>query len=293
MQREIEIAVLSDLHLGAFGCQAIQILKYLKRIKAEVIILNGDIIDIWQFDKKNFPKTHLLVLNELLKKAVKGTKVIYLIGNHDDALRRFADYNLGSISLRNQLVLHINGKKHWFFHGDIFDASIMVSPWLAKLGGRGYDFLIRLNHWVNKFKKNTGGNKMSFAHKIKSGVKKAVKYIQDFEGMAIQLAAEKGYDYVVCGHIHQPKIQSVETSHGPITYMNSGDWIEHCTALEYYGDNWQLYNYDEADFEYLNSSQYKFDNELAADELIKKIEPKISQHTIKRLMKETKNHLLL
>ena len=293
MKRKLEVAVISDLHLGTFGCQAIPILRYLRNIDPKILVLNGDIINIWQFNKKNFPSSHILVINELLEKAIHGTKIIYLIGNHDDALRRFTNYNMGNISLRNQLELHINGKKHWFFHGDVFDASIMVSPWLAKLGGQGYDFLIRMNHWVNKMRMKSGSGQMSFAHKVKSSVKKAVKFIQDFEAMAIQLAAEKGFDFVICGHIHQPQIKKVETNKGIITYLNSGDWIENLTALEFYGNQWHLYRYDDIDYKIEKVRESTEPISELREEIPKKVEPRITKPTLERLLRESKKHLLL
>ncbi|GGH73680.1 hypothetical protein GCM10011318_18920 [Phaeocystidibacter marisrubri] len=181
--------------------------------------------------------------------ASKGTDVYYLTGNHDELLRRFADYDLGKIHLRNKLVLEKDGSKMWIFHGDIFDASIQNARWLAKLGGWGYDMLILINRWMNYALEKMGREKYSLSKKIKNSVKKAVKYITDFEDAAAELAVDQGYDYVICGHIHQPQMREVETKNGKTMYLNSGDWVENCTALEYNEGKWTMYQHDMSDVE--------------------------------------------
>jgi len=246
-KRSIQAVVLSDIHLGTFGCHAKELLKYLKSIRPERIILNGDIIDIWNFKKRYFPKSHLKVLKYLITLAQKGTEIIYITGNHDELLRRFADSDMGNIHLRNQIVLDFGGTKTWIFHGDIFDASIQNARWLANLGGWSYDLLIWLNHYINRLLAVLGREKYSLSKVIKDSVKKAVKYIGDFEFAAAEMAKSKGYDQVICGHIHQPQMRTIETSHGPISYLNSGDWIENLTALEWDGTQWTLYTYPLAD----------------------------------------------
>ncbi|MFZ4634036.1 MAG: UDP-2,3-diacylglucosamine diphosphatase [Saprospiraceae bacterium] len=249
MKRELDIVVLSDIHLGTYGCHAQELLNYLKSIHPRTLVLNGDIFDIWYFKKSYFPKEHLEVVRRILKMAVDGTKVYYLTGNHDDLLRKFGEMSFGIVHLRNKLVFQVDGKTHWVFHGDVFDASVQRARWLARLGGEGYDLLIRLNRNVNWVRRNLGLGPVSFAARVKQGVKGAVKFISDFEDIAIQLAAEKGYDYVLCGHIHQPQIRTVLADNGQtVTYMNSGDWVEHLTALEFLGGEWRLYQYDESAF---------------------------------------------
>ena len=140
MKRKVDIAVLSDIHLGTYGCHAKEVLQYLNSIKPKKLILNGDIFDIWQFRKRYFPKSHLLVIKKILSLAAKGTKVYYITGNHDEKLRRFSDTKMGNIYILDKLVLNLDGKKAWFFHGDVFDASIQHTKWIAKMGGWGYDF---------------------------------------------------------------------------------------------------------------------------------------------------------
>ncbi|MFA9212431.1 MAG: UDP-2,3-diacylglucosamine diphosphatase [Candidatus Methylacidiphilales bacterium] len=243
-KRKIKLAVISDIHLGTYGCQAKAVNKYLKSIDPEILVLNGDIIDIWQFSKHYWPQSHMKVVQRIFKMLSNGTKIYYLTGNHDEMLRRFTDFNLGNLQVLNKLVLELDGKKAWFFHGDVFDISMKHSKWLAKLGGVGYDLLIVLNSMVNFIsEKILGRGRLSFSKKVKQGVKSAIKFIDDFEETTIQLAIEKKYDYVVCGHIHQPSIKTVTTNLGTVTYLNSGDWVENLTALEYHAGMWQLHHY--------------------------------------------------
>lgn len=244
-RRKLDIAVISDLHLGTFGCHSKELLIYLQSINPRTLILNGDIIDIWNFKKRYFPKEHLRIIYEIIKFSQKGTDVIYLTGNHDDLLRQFSGTDFGNIKLEDKLAIQIDGKKYWFFHGDVFDASIQHAKWLAKLGGKGYDLLIWINRWINRMAQALGKKPMSFSRKIKENVKKAVKYIGDFEQTAVDLAIENNYDYVICGHIHQASIKELGHSlkKGKVTYMNSGDWVESLTSLEYYKGRWNLFEY--------------------------------------------------
>jgi UDP-2,3-diacylglucosamine pyrophosphatase LpxH len=248
MKRAIDIVILSDVHLGTYGCHARELLQYLKSIRPGTLILNGDFIDMWQFNKRYFPKEHLEVIQRILKMAAKGVKVYYITGNHDDALRRFADFSSGNIHLRDKLLLQLKDKKYWIFHGDVFDVFLNYSPFIARLGGKGYDFLILINRIVNNIRMSLGMSRMSFAHKMKHRVKEAVKFIHDFEETAIKLAAEHDYDYVICGHIHQPVMRTSQIGSKAVAYMNSGDWVENLTALEYRWGQWSIYEYHELDF---------------------------------------------
>ncbi len=250
VKREVDIVVISDVHLGTYGCQAKELLKYLKSIKPKILILNGDIIDIWQFSKSYWPETHMKVVRRILKFVTDGIPVYYLTGNHDEMLRKFADFNLGSFQLLNKVLLNIDGKKAWIFHGDIFDVTMQHSKWLAKLGAVGYDSLILINSFVNWCLKAIGRQKMSFSQKIKGRVKEAVKFINHFEQTAADLAVDKGYDYVICGHIHHPEIREVQSTDtlGSVLYLNSGDWVESLSSLEYHNGTWKVYTYNPEDF---------------------------------------------
>ena len=244
-KRKVELVVISDVHLGTFGSHAKELLQYLNSIKLKTLVLNGDIIDIWQFRKSYFPKSHLKVLKKIIDLTSKGTKVYYITGNHDEMLRKFSDSILGNFSIVDKLVLQLDDKKAWIFHGDVFDASVQHSKWIAKLGGLGYDYLILINRFVNWCLHKMGKEPYSFSKKIKSSVKKAVKFISDFETTATDLAIQKKYDYVICGHIHEPRICKKENKDGATLYLNSGDWVENLTALEYNKKRWKLYKHSE------------------------------------------------
>ena len=244
IKRKIEIAVISDVHLGTYGCHAKHLLTYLKSIEPKKLILNGDIVDIWQFSKRYFPKSHLKVIKKIMNMASDGVEIIYITGNHDEMLRKFSGTTIGKISIVDKLVLKLDGKKAWFFHGDVFDVSIQNAKWLAKLGGYGYDLLTLLNRLVNWYLEKRGKERYSLSKKVKNGVKGAIKYINDYEKVISELAIENGYDYVVCGHIHQPKMEYIENKHGNTMYLNSGDWVENFTALEYQFKRWKIYNYN-------------------------------------------------
>jgi UDP-2,3-diacylglucosamine pyrophosphatase LpxH len=249
-KREVDIVVVSDVHLGTYGCHSRELLKYLKSIKPKMLVLNGDIIDIWQFSKSYWPETHMKVVRRVLKFVTEGVPVYYLTGNHDEMLRKFADFDLGSFHLKNKLVLNVDGKKAWIFHGDIFDVTMQHSKWLAKLGAVGYDALILINSLTNWFLTKMGREKMSFSKKVKEKFKDAVKFINQFEQTAADLAVEKKYSYVICGHIHQAEIRKVEATDksGSVLYLNSGDWVENLTALEYHNGDWTIFKYDPANF---------------------------------------------
>ena len=247
-KREVDLVIISDIHLGTYGCHAKELLTYLKSIKPKKIVLNGDIIDIWQFSKSYWPESHMKVLRRLMKFVSEGVPVYYLTGNHDEMLRKFADLKIGSFRLQNKLVLNLDGNKAWIFHGDVFDITMQNSKWLAKLGAVGYDSLILLNSFVNWCLTSIGREKMSFSKRIKARFKDAVKFINDFENTASDLAIDKGYKYVVCGHIHQPEMREIVTPNGQVLYLNSGDWVESLTALEYHQGNWSIYKYQPSSF---------------------------------------------
>ena len=181
----------------------------------------------------------------MLEALTRALDWVWITGNHDELLRKFSPTRLGNLHIKNKLLLQMDEGPAWFFHGDVFDLSMKYSKWLARLGAVGYDLLILINRWVNWFAAALGYGRISLSKKIKDGVKTAVRFISDFEQIAIDLAAEKGYAYVVCGHIHQPNIRQVPVDGGQLTYLNSGDWIENLTALEYYGQEWHLYRHPE------------------------------------------------
>lgn len=248
-RRKLEVAIISDVHLGTYGCHASELVSYLRSISPKLLVLNGDIIDIWQFKKHYFPAAHMQVIKEVFGMIAKGTQIVYVTGNHDESLRRYSGLQLGNFQLVDKLVIDLDGKKTWIFHGDVFDATTKGSAKLiAKLGGHGYDLLILLNRAINWVLKTMGREKMSLSQKVKNGVKKAVAWIGDFEQTAAELAIGKGYDTVICGHIHQPQIRTISTAAGSVNYLNSGDWIENLTSLEYNEGAWKIHSFDEKQY---------------------------------------------
>lgn len=266
-KRNVELVVISDLHLGTSGCQAVELLKYLKSIKPKTLILNGDIIDIWQFKKRFFPKAHLKVIKHIMGLASDRCTVYYITGNHDEMFRKFSGMKIGKLRILNDLKLNLNGKTVWFFHGDIFDVVMQYSKWLSKLGAVGYDSLIWLNTKVNRIGRLFKFKPVSFSKKIKASVKGAVKFINAFEETAAIIAARKGIDTIVCGHIHHPEMRMIQVEDQGINYLNSGDWIENLTSLEYNYGQWKIFNYRKdfveqpevatADFETLVDTEVK------------------------------------
>jgi UDP-2,3-diacylglucosamine pyrophosphatase LpxH len=268
-KREPDIVILSDIHLGTYGCHAEELLRYLKTIKPKKLILNGDIIDMWQFSKHYWPKSHMQVIKHITGLIAKGTKVIYLTGNHDEMLRKFAGFRMDSFQIENKVVLKLNGKRAWIFHGDVFDVTMKYSKWLAKLGAVGYDTLILINTFVNWWLMKAGREKISLSKRVKDSVKTAVKFINDFEQTVADIAISNGYDFVVCGHIHHPEIRKIENEKGSVTYLNSGDWVENLTALEYQRSEWSIYRYLDDDKARSMKIPRRLRNKLDNDEIFR------------------------
>lgn len=249
-KRRVDLLVISDIHLGTYGCHSRELLNYLKSIKPKMVVLNGDIIDMWQFKKRYWPKSHMKVIHKIVKWISKGVKVYYITGNHDEMLRKFAGFQMGSLIIDNKLLLELDGKKTWIFHGDVFDVTMKHSKWLTRLGSHGYDLLILINALCNWVSVKLGRGRISLSKTIKNSVKQAVKFINDFEKTTAEIAINNGYDYVLCGHIHHPEIKKIATEKGTVNYLNSGDWVENLTALEYTKGEWTLFEYNDADFEH-------------------------------------------
>lgn len=279
-KRKLDILVISDVHLGTYGCHATELLHYLKSVKPKTVILNGDIIDIWQFSKRYWPKAHMKIIKHFMEWVTKGVKIIYVTGNHDEMLRKFTGFKMGSFKIVDKVILDLdNEKKAWVFHGDVFDVTMQHSKWLAKLGAAGYDTLIIINSIVNFIsEKIFKRGKVSLSKKIKNSVKSAVKFINSFEQTAADIGISNKYNYVICGHIHHPEIREIENEEGKIIYLNSGDWIENLTALEYVNGEWSLYKFDETLMQIVNEEALEedeldnnrlFDNMLAEFNLMR------------------------
>lgn len=240
-KRQPTAVVISDVHLGTIGSKAEQLHTYLKTIRPETLVLNGDIIDAWRFSRNYFPASHMKVVRQVIKMMENGTRVIYVAGNHDEVLRRFTDIKFETLSVVNKVVLTLDNNKTWIFHGDIFDVVMHHSKWLAKLGAAGYGLLTVINKSVNLLLSLFGHKRISLAKKIKDKIKGGNgEEVSKFEKTVADLAIGKGYKYVICGHIHRPAHKKVTSAKGTITYLNSGDWVENMTALEYENGEWRL-----------------------------------------------------
>jgi UDP-2,3-diacylglucosamine pyrophosphatase LpxH len=189
------------------------------------------------------------VIKELMQFVTHGTRVIYITGNHDEMLRKYTDLHMGLFTLTDKMMLEIDHQMTWIFHGDVFDNTTQGSARLiARLGSQGYGMLILFNRFINFLLGMAGREKVSISKKIMAGVNKAVAKVNDLEQIASDLAIKKKYDYVICGHIHHPAIKTIENEDGKVIYLNSGDWVEHMTALEYENKTWRLFQYQAKDF---------------------------------------------
>jgi UDP-2,3-diacylglucosamine pyrophosphatase LpxH len=220
---------LSDIHLGTRGCKADYLLDFLKHHESDRLYLVGDVIDGWALRKGFFwPQSHNDVLQKVLRKARKGTEVIYVPGNHDEFGRQFVGLDFGGIAIREDAVHRlVDGRRLWIVHGDLADGVIQHIRWLAHLGDTLYTFTLWLNGHLNRWRARLGFPYWSLSQYLKHKVKNAVSFISDFEQVLAREARRRGFDGVVCGHIHRAEIRDV----GGILYCNDGDWVESLTAL--------------------------------------------------------------
>ena len=270
MKRNLDILVISDLHLGTYGSEADEVLAYLDSIDADKIVINGDFVDIMLFNKRFWPSSHMKVIKYFLDLISEGKEIYYVTGNHDELIRKFVNFKIQNFKIVNQIVLDTPEGKVWMFHGDVFDFSIQTA-WLTKLAGFLYDYMIIFNSWVNKqIMRPLGRKRLNFSKIIKANVKTAVQYFANFERKAAEIAEKNGYKYVVCGHIHTPKIESFEINGKEIIYMNSGDWLESLSSLEYVDNKWSIYMHKrtEKDFKNDESSKIEMSNKELYRDLI-------------------------
>ncbi|MEM5369466.1 UDP-2,3-diacylglucosamine diphosphatase [Paraburkholderia azotifigens] len=220
---------LSDIHLGSSGCQAKYLLDFLRHNESEYLYLVGDIIDGWQLKKGWYwPQGHNDVVQKILRKARKGTQVVYVPGNHDEGARQFCDLAFGDIHVRGE-AFHttLQGKRLWIVHGDLFDGVIQHAKWLAYLGDTLYTMILVLNRWFNRIRIKLGFQYWSLSQYLKHQVKNAVNFISAFETVMTDEARRRGCDGVVCGHIHKAEIREIDG----VLYCNDGDWVESLSAL--------------------------------------------------------------
>ena len=220
---------ISDLHLGTPGCQAHALLDFLKHTECETLFLVGDIIDGWQLKRQWYwPPAHNDVVQKLLRKARKGTRVIFVPGNHDEFARKYLNHNFGGIDVVDDWIHETaDGRKLWVMHGDLFDGVIQCAKWLAHVGDSLYEFTLRLNRHLNSLRARMGLPYWSLSQYLKLKVKRAVSYVGDFEQAVAREARKRGVQGVVCGHIHHAEMRDIDG----ILYCNDGDWVESLTAL--------------------------------------------------------------
>ena len=269
MKRNLDILVISDLHLGTYGSEADEVLAYLDTINADKIVINGDFVDIMLFNKRFWPSSHMKVIKYFLDLISQGKEIYYVTGNHDELMRKFLNFKIQNFKIVNQIVLDTDEGKVWIFHGDVFDFSIQTQ-WLTKLAGFLYDYMIIFNSWINKkIMRPLGQKRLNFSKTIKSNVKTAVQYFANFEMKAAEVAQKNGYKYVVCGHIHTPKIESFNINGEQVIYMNSGDWLESLSSLEYVDNKWSIYMHKRTEQEYKGDNDSRI--EMTKKELYKEL----------------------
>jgi len=220
---------ISDLHLGTPGCQAEALLDFLRTVECETLYLVGDIIDGWQLKRQWYwPQSHNDVVQKLLRKARKGTRVVFVPGNHDEFARRYLNDNFGGIEvLEDDVHTTADGRRLWITHGDLFDGVIQCATWLAHAGDWAYELTLRLNSHFNSLRARLGLPYWSLSRYLKLKVRRSVSYVSDFEVAVAREARARGVDGVVCGHIHHAEIRDIDG----VLYCNDGDWVESLTAL--------------------------------------------------------------
>ena len=238
---------ISDLHLGTRGCQADALCEFLKNNTCDNLFLVGDILDGWRLKKRwYFPQSHTNVIRRILTSAKRNTKVYYILGNHDEMLRPFLkfDISFGRIKILNRYdYVGVDGKKYLVIHGDAFDTLMKKNrKWIMHMGDALYDFMIWFNRHFNKVRGLFGLKYWSLSKWLKSNAKQAVKFINRFEEYLGEYCENKGYDGIICGHIHHAEIKQI----GRVTYMNDGDWVESATALlEHTDGTWEIYHHND------------------------------------------------
>ena len=228
--RRYKTIFISDLHIGSTQCQADTLLDFLKHNESETLYLVGDIIDFWALSKRVYwPRDHNTIIQKILRKARHDTKVIYVPWNHDENVREYDEHVLGDIEVRNSIVhTTVDGKRFLVVHGDEYDTIAKYHQWIAKLGSKGYDFLLEVNRAVRAVRRVMGiQSHFSLAAYIKFKVKNAVQFISDYEQSIVMTLKDEGLDGVICGHIHHAEIKEMDG----FLYVNTGDFVESCTAI--------------------------------------------------------------
>ncbi|PXW94553.1 UDP-2,3-diacylglucosamine pyrophosphatase LpxH [Sphaerotilus hippei] len=230
----VRTVFISDVHLGTPGCQADALLDFLRTVECEQLFLVGDIIDGWQLRRRWYwPQAHNDVMQKLLRKARKGTRVVFVPGNHDEFARRYIGHQFGGIEVVQDCIhTTADGRRLWITHGDLFDGVVQCARWLAHVGDTAYEWTLRLNRHLNSARARLGLPYWSLSGYLKLKVKRAVSFISDFEQAVAREARRRGVQGVVCGHIHHAELRDIDG----ILYANDGDWVESLTALVEHDD---------------------------------------------------------
>ena len=242
MNKTYRSIFISDVHLGTKDCKAEALNNFLKHNTCETLYLVGDIIDAWKIkqNKWRWRQSHTNVVRRIMGHAKRKTRVVYVLGNHDEFLRPYLQYNLnfGMIELHNHVEhVGVDGRRYLVVHGDMFDGITRLAPWLNFLGDKAYEFILSVNNRVNWILHRMGFGYFSLSRFLKHKVKRAVDFIFEFERTLAQYCKKKGYDGVICGHIHHAEIKTIDG----ITYMNDGDWVESLSALvEHHDGKWEI-----------------------------------------------------
>lgn len=245
-KRHVSTIVISDVHIGSSHAKIGELTTFLRETKCDKLILNGDILDGWKLQRNPLGRwrtSYTRLIKTIMKKMSRdNTEVIYVRGNHDDFLDKIIPLQFSTMRFVKEYVHETHGKRYYVAHGDIFDHISTHMIWLAKLGDMGYSILLWLNNLINRRRQRAGKPYYSFSQSIKNRVKSAVSYISDFEKELSQLAAERKFDGVICGHIHHP----ANTYYGNVHYLNSGDWVESLSALiEHENGEWEIYRFEQ------------------------------------------------
>jgi UDP-2,3-diacylglucosamine pyrophosphatase LpxH len=265
---------ISDVHLGTRDAKASRLNNFLKNNSCETLLLVGDILDVWriQQNKWRWQQSHTNVVRRILGHAKRGTKVVYIAGNHDEFLRPLISYQIGfdNIQITNQLeYFGLDGRKYLVIHGDLFDGITRLAPWLAVLGDKAYDWVLWLNTKFNWWRHKFGFGYWSLSQFLKRRVKKAVDFVFQFEQNLVEYCRKRNFDGVICGHIHAAEIKTIDG----ILYMNDGDWVESCTALvENWDGQWEIVTWikeqDNVDVDNNSSSRERPDRHTSKTELV-------------------------
>lgn len=220
---------ISDIHLGTTGCQASMLLEFLSQVDPKKLVLVGDVVDAWRLKRSWYwPEDHNDVVRKVLSLAQDGVEIVYIPGNHDEALRDFEGTHFGGVQVtRRSEHVTADGRRFLIIHGDEFDAIVRNAKWLAHLGDRAYEFALSMNTWVNKARQLFGQQYWSLSNWSKLKVKQAVNFISEYERILADEARRGGFDGIICGHIHCAAIRQL----GGLEYVNTGDWVESCTAI--------------------------------------------------------------